>query len=302
MVHQRSSSSVPYESSISRDAASATVFVLPGKWDLLIRELPRNLNHFLDKVSMENLHVRSGGYFSPKLCNESASIRESVAIILPYRNRQEHLYTFLQHMHPILTRQRLEYKIYLVNQDGKDPFNRGKLINIGFTEAMKDKKWGCIIMHDVDYMPLNDNNLYTCWKNLPLVNGSINMQGPTELSSEVLLPSNQNNFKVSTVSLNEYYGWGAEDDDLAKRISYKGMHIDILDENEGLRIGKYKMLPHKEAHPAEDRLNKLEHAWSNMKKNGLNNLKYKIISKKKMRHCTLISQSISFTIPQSQFP
>ncbi|XP_040571462.1 beta-1,4-galactosyltransferase 4 [Lepeophtheirus salmonis] len=135
------------------------------KGDLLIRELPHNLDHFLDKVSMENLHVRSGGYFSPKLCNESASIRESVAIILPYRNRQEHLYTFLQHMHPILTHQRLEYKIYLVNQDGKDPFNRGKLINIGFTEAMKEKKWGCIIMHDVDYMPLNDNNLYTCWKN-----------------------------------------------------------------------------------------------------------------------------------------
>uniref|UniRef100_A0A0K2V3D6 Beta-1,4-N-acetylgalactosaminyltransferase n=1 Tax=Lepeophtheirus salmonis TaxID=72036 RepID=A0A0K2V3D6_LEPSM len=255
------------------------------KGDLLIRELPHNLDHFLDKVSMENLHVRSGGYFSPKLCNERASIRESVAIILPYRNRQEHLYTFLQHMHPILTRQRLEYKIYLVNQDGKDPFNRGKLINIGFTEAMKEKKWGCIIMHDVDYMPLNDNNLYTCWKNPHRMMAASSKwlyqyawPYKTFFGSVAAIKPEQ--FRSVNGFFNEYYGWGAEDDDLAKRIGYKGMQIDILDENEGLRIGKYKMLPHMKAHPAEDRGEKLKHTKSNMIQNGLNNLKYKIISKK----------------------
>ncbi|CAB4066378.1 B4GALT1 [Lepeophtheirus salmonis] len=223
--------------------------------------------------------------FFSQAMHESASIRESVAIILPYRNRQEHLYTFLQHMHPILTRQRLEYKIYLVNQDGKDPFNRGKLINIGFTEAMKEKKWGCIIMHDVDYMPLNDNNLYTCWKNPHRMiaassKWSYQYAWPYKTFFGGVAAIKPKQFRSVNGFFNEYYGWGAEDDDLAKRIGYNGMHIDILDKNEGLRIGKYKMLPHMKAHPAKDRLKKLNHTMSNMDKNGLNNLKYKIISKK----------------------
>lgn len=45
---------------------------------------------------------------------------------------------------------------------GDGPFNRGKLLNVGFVEASKIKKFDCFIFHDVDLIPENDRNLYTC--------------------------------------------------------------------------------------------------------------------------------------------
>ena len=36
------------------------------------------------------------------------------------------------------------------------------LMNVGFREAMKDFHWDCFIFHDVDLLPEDDRNLYTC--------------------------------------------------------------------------------------------------------------------------------------------
>ena len=41
-------------------------------------------------------------------------------------------------------------------------FNRALLMNIGFLEAMKRDKYTCLVFHDVDLLPHNDKNLYTC--------------------------------------------------------------------------------------------------------------------------------------------
>ena len=41
-------------------------------------------------------------------------------------------------------------------------FNRGMLMNVGFVEAMADFNWTCAIFHDVDLLPEDDRNLYTC--------------------------------------------------------------------------------------------------------------------------------------------
>lgn len=41
-------------------------------------------------------------------------------------------------------------------------FNRAKLLNVGYLEALKDYKWDCFIFHDVDLVPENDLNLYVC--------------------------------------------------------------------------------------------------------------------------------------------
>ena len=85
-----------------------------------------------------------------------------MAIVIPYRSRETHLKTFLNHMHPFLTQQNLDYGIYVVEQANELHFNRAMLFNVGFVEAMKEYKWDCFIFHDVDLVPEDDRNLYTC--------------------------------------------------------------------------------------------------------------------------------------------
>jgi hypothetical protein len=42
------------------------------------------------------------------------------------------------------------------------PFNRGMLMNIGFKETQLLETYQCFIFHDVDLLPENDGNLYSC--------------------------------------------------------------------------------------------------------------------------------------------
>ena len=58
-------------------------------------------------------------------------------------------------MHKILQRQELEYQIFVINQVGNDPFNRAKLLNVGFIEALKLYDWDCFVFHDVDLGKIN---------------------------------------------------------------------------------------------------------------------------------------------------
>jgi hypothetical protein len=108
----------------------------------------------------------------------------SVAIIVPYRDihvaqkRAAHLQKFLPHMHQFFDALKArhlvsDYHIYIVEQsdDGRK-FNRGKLLNIGFDCARKNKhrtqsssttsttptfpKHDVFIFHDVDLLPSDD--------------------------------------------------------------------------------------------------------------------------------------------------
>ena len=82
------------------------------------------------------------GRFKPTDCIVPA--RKRVAIIIPFRDdatlvRTNQFQWLLYYMIPILTRQNIEFGFYLINQgaDPSAPFNRGKLMNIGF-EAGKE--------------------------------------------------------------------------------------------------------------------------------------------------------------------
>ena len=51
------------------------------------------------------------GVNSPAACYP----HRRTAILIPYRNRLEHLKIFLRHLHKILIKQKVEYGIYVIN-------------------------------------------------------------------------------------------------------------------------------------------------------------------------------------------
>ena len=53
--------------------------------------------------------MKKGGTYIPEGCRP----RDSVAIIIPYRDRQKHLEIFVNHMHAFLQRQQLQYGIFV---------------------------------------------------------------------------------------------------------------------------------------------------------------------------------------------
>jgi N-terminal region of glycosyl transferase group 7 len=41
-------------------------------------------------------------------------------------------------------------------------FNKAMLMNAGFSAAKQLREFDCVIFHDVDLLPLDDRNFYTC--------------------------------------------------------------------------------------------------------------------------------------------
>ncbi|KHJ45843.1 N-acetyllactosaminide 3-alpha-galactosyltransferase [Trichuris suis] len=220
--------------------------------------------------------LHPGGINIPAGCRPT----DHVAVIVPYRDRASHLHIFLAHIHPFLTRQRLHYGIFIIQPSKNETFNRGKLMNIGFVEALKVYNWSCFVFHDVDLLPENDKILYSCGSN------------PRHLSSAIdkfayRLPYSQLFGGASSVPRkyflsvngysNDYWGWGGEDDDFSWRISQSGYKIERFRS----AYSHYKMIPHKKekGNPVNNcryRLLGVRHLrW---RKSGLNSLKYELLS------------------------
>lgn len=65
-------------------------------------------------MERELSNIEVGGNFKPKEC----VARHRVAIIIPYRNRTEHLSILLYNLHQLLPRQQIDYSIFVIEQVG----------------------------------------------------------------------------------------------------------------------------------------------------------------------------------------
>jgi beta-1,4-galactosyltransferase 5 len=54
----------------------------------------------------------TGGYWRPTRCQS----KQKIAIVIPFRDREEHLCVLLKNLIPILILQQLEFKIFVVEQ------------------------------------------------------------------------------------------------------------------------------------------------------------------------------------------
>src|SRR5271170_2150443 len=82
---------------------------------------------------------------------------QRLGIIVPYRDRQDHLDDFLPHMQTYFSNdsvnREIPCRILIVEQTPDLPFNRGAVLNIGFTYLAPDVDYVCF--HDVDLLPMS---------------------------------------------------------------------------------------------------------------------------------------------------
>ncbi|XP_036344951.1 beta-1,4-N-acetylgalactosaminyltransferase bre-4-like [Rhagoletis pomonella] len=160
--------------------------------------------------------LKPGGNFQPHDCIP----KDHVAIVIPFRDRYAHLAVFLRNIHPFLMKQHIAYRIFLIEQTNGKAFNRAALMNIGFLEALKMYPWDCFIFHDVDLLPLDNRNLYTCPRqprHMSVSIDTLNFKLPYRSIFGGVSAMTREHFQLVNGFSNSYFGWGGEDDDMSNR-------------------------------------------------------------------------------------
>lgn len=170
------------------------------------------------------LGILPGGQWRPTNCRPLFN----VAIILPYRNRKTQLTIFMNFIHPFLQAQNLDYRIFVVEQSPTREFNRAKLFNVGFSEAVKANDFHCFIFQDIDLIPQNLNNIYACTKMPRHMSSSVNtfrynLPYNGLFGGAIALTREQ--FQRANGFSNVFYGWGGEDDDFYSRLQTRGLKV-----------------------------------------------------------------------------
>jgi hypothetical protein len=149
------------------------------------------------------------------------SRNKKLGIIVPYRDRPEHLKEFARRIVRYMERfEDLPYEIFIISQDNAKLFNRGMLLNIGFLYAEKSK-CDYVVFHDVDMIPHYADYTYS---EIPLhLSNHFLVQDrfkDKELFDEyfggVTMFTKEDFRKIDGYS-NKYWGWGYEDTDLLYR-------------------------------------------------------------------------------------
>jgi hypothetical protein len=209
-------------------------------------------------------------------------------IIIPYRQREEHLGYFIKNTVPLLKEHLPNTKILVIEQNEGKLFNRGKLINVGFKEYENKTKY--FFTHDVDLNPTLKciNKYYNSCVGDNDVLGIYTSQCNT--LGGIIKITNDAIHKINGFP-NDIWGWGTEDKALQNRAEY-------------FNINKITSLTNKTDHPEyilrfndiDDRVRRdishntrkhyttFERLNNEGKKkeilsSGLNNLEYKVINK-----------------------
>jgi hypothetical protein len=210
-----------------------------------------------------------------------------LAIVVPYRDRAEHLGRFIPHMVAYFQRDKLDRQIdvtiNIIEQMGDAPFSRGRLGNCGYLLTRSHSDYVCI--HDVDYLPMwadyswTKNPARVIWHGLSLGEDWHTFFGGVTLIDNAVF-AKVNGFP------NCYWGWGPEDRELGFRCRISGLEIERRD-------GTFIALPHKHNGFAEP------HVWTEtgrrtnalykkrspdlqalMAVDGLSSLQFKLVDKK----------------------
>jgi hypothetical protein len=120
----------------------------------------------------------------------------------------------------------IEYEIFIIEQTDDKPFNRGKLLNVGYKYAV-DKGCDYFVFHDVDMLPEDVDYSYS-EKPLHLATHLQEHDYETTFFDYFggVTMFTKKDFKTINGFSNEYWGWGFEDDDLLVRCIESDLELD----------------------------------------------------------------------------
>lgn len=255
-----------------------------------------NINKkYLEKIIMINILVIIGllFYFNiNKQQIENFNSNSNLLLIIPIRNREEHLKELLPKITNIFKYQDIDYRVIIVEQSDKKKFNKGKINNVAFIEGSK-------------LYPTHNNILFNDVDNYPFYNKTINYKeinldkvrhyfGFTHCLGGMFMIHSKHFNKINGFS-NEFWGWGGEDTDLQNRCEIKNIEIDRKnfikrDDNKKLNIFNDDITETKVKDAANQKNQKLKRdnllKYKNNKESllndGINNCEYKILKKTKV--------------------
>jgi hypothetical protein len=199
------------------------------------------------------------------------------SIIIPYRNREEHLSILL----PVLSEkfQNKNYEIIVAEQNDNEKFRLSSLYNIAFKYTSGD----LIIFHDVDYIPslnvcyeLKNNNPTYPVRQVLFLNSDLTLKDDNDIPTGYrhfkndvgnhwggVFMMNRKDFKLINGFNPLYIGWGKEEEETHLRLLHKNLICERNDQ------GLFYALDHYDNCPPTTDLNFIEnhHLLNNYKNN-----------------------------------
>jgi hypothetical protein len=219
-------------------------------------------------------------------------------ILIPYRNREDHLDYFIKNTVPSLKKYLNPLKIIIIEQNNDRLFNRGKLLNTGFLEYFQEGKY--FFTHDVDLNPY-DKTIQEVYTKVPNQNEIIGIYTSGCDTLGGIVKFDKNTFQKINGFPDNFWGWGVEDKALQNRALSFDINISkYYKDNQKDKHDHFKLFEQHTEYPGRGGVNdpntsklleksmieyeQFQH-WSKNKKlerifkNGLNTMKY-LISKK----------------------
>jgi hypothetical protein len=148
------------------------------------------------------------------------NLNKDLIIVVPYRDRKEHLETFLKQVPEYFNSQNISYDILVCELDQVGDWNAGLCVNsiVDFLHDGKDYKW--LYIHHVDVWP--EKGLWGYPKKGEVYH-NLGDYGSCLMTLDSF-------FEVNGYC-NNFWGWGGEDNELYEKLRSKGYNVISIDDN-----------------------------------------------------------------------
>ncbi|KAL0033554.1 hypothetical protein WJX79_003213 [Trebouxia sp. C0005] len=158
--------------------------------------------------------------------NVSFTQEHKLAVLVPYRDREQHLAKLVSRIDRYLVAQGRNFTIFVIEQSAQYLFNRGALLNTGF-QLLEGSDYDHFAFQDVDTIPTDRGNVQYSYPAgaAPLhltpygIHPTANFE---DFFGGITIFTRKQFEKVNGYGIN-FWGWGREDDNMRQRLLLHGM-------------------------------------------------------------------------------